>query len=730
MNTLNIPPQLFRRVVRQGLAMGLLAGWALAGNVDVKPLLDKMPAQTAAEQKAVFGDLLAGGPAAVQAVCARLTPPSTGGDSQARYLLGGLAFYTARPGAEANRRLYATALLDALPQAQDPENKAFLLGLLRWCGGPECVAPLGACLREPALVEPATQALLAIRAPGTAAVLLPALAPARGPAAITLVKALGELRFQPAVPAIAKLAASADRDLRHTALRALAEIGPGKRFWWTDYSSGNVLRRACQTGTGRDKIVAANLYLRYARRLAEGGARPRSAAVCREVLALAAAPDAASLRPAALNTLAEVAGDAALPDLVAAANSSNRTDSVAALNTLLAMPSGPAAGELSRILTSGPSHLRLALLNMLAGASHPALSDAIAANLKNADADLRTAAIQALQGKQGLAHLLALLPSAGAGDLPELKKQILALAGKKELPDVAAVLAKAPPPARVVILDILGQRYAAPCVAAVWGATADADPAVRLAALKALGATAAPEALPKMVALFLKLSDGGEQDVALRSVVMVAKTIANVEQRAGALLEVYAGASPRQKELLLVALPELGGQKALETVTAAVNGSEDNLRNAAVGALANWPDQAADAAMIQAAASATNVTQQALLLRGLVRVVREGTQPAAAKLGRYQAALAAARRPDEKKLILGALVDIKTMESLLLLDKYLDDPELRDEVASVAVLVACPEGDYKGLTDPAARPVLAKMAGLIKDEPTRKKVEDHLAGIK
>ncbi|MCX6998515.1 MAG: hypothetical protein NTV49_15885 [Kiritimatiellaeota bacterium] len=720
----------FRRMAWQGLALGLLVGQALAGNVEVKPLLARMPARTAAEEQAVFGELIKGGPEAVQAVCAKLAPPGKGGDSSARYLLGGLAFYAARPGAEAERRLCSDAMLEALRKVPDPEIKSFLLGLLRWCGGPECLAPLGVCLREPNLVEPATQALLAIRAPGTAAVLLPALKKARGNEAVTLVKALGELRAPPAVPALVELAAGADADLRPAALRALAEIGPRERLLWTDYSAGDALRRACRTGDAREKALAANLYLRYARRLAEYGARARGAAVCREVLALGAAPGAAHLRPAALNTLAAVCGEQAIPDLVAAVNSSNRTDSVSALHTLLAMPGAQSTGALNQILASGPDHLRIALLNALAGANSPAFSGAVAANLKHSDVDVRTAAIQTLHGKQGLASLLDLLPSASADELLELKKHILALADKKDLPDIAAVLAKAPALAQVVILDILSQRRAIACVTVVLGAAASADPAVRLAAMKALGTTAAPAQLPQMMALALKSTAADEQAAALRAVVAVAKVLPEAEQRAGMVLDVYPNAPAGIKAQLLGVLPELGGQQALETVTGAVTGPEDSIRNAAVGALANWPDQAAAATMLQAAAVITNLTHQALLLRGFVRLVRESGQPDTAKLGRYQEALAAARRSDEKKIILGALVDVKTLAALQLLDKYLDDPELRDEAASVAVLVACPEGNYKGLTDPAARPVLVRMAGVIKDEPVRKKVEAHLAGIK
>ena len=88
MNSRSMVFKLFRRVALPGLLMLLSAGLAWAGTVDVKSLVDRMPTQTAAEQQVVCGDLLKGGPEAVQAVCALLTPPATGGDSKARYLLG------------------------------------------------------------------------------------------------------------------------------------------------------------------------------------------------------------------------------------------------------------------------------------------------------------------------------------------------------------------------------------------------------------------------------------------------------------------------------------------------------------------------------------------------------------------------------------------------------------------------------------------------------------------
>ena len=248
--------------------------------------------------------------------------------------------------------------------------------------------------------------------------------------------------------------------------------------------------------------------------------------------------------------------------------------------------------------------------------------------------------------------------------------------------------------------------------------------------MKALGPIAIPEQLPKMTGLLLKVSDAAEQTAVMNSVTLVSKAIPDVEKRAEALLTALPSASPEKKAVIIGTLSQLGGQKALNTLTTASQGEDKNIRNAAMGALANWPDASAAGAMLDAAKRSPDLTQQVLLLRGYVRVVRADSQPPDKKLGMYSAALGAAKRPDEKKLILGALVDDKTIDALLLLGKYLDDPEIRDEAAALAVLVGCATGDYKGLSDPAARLVLSRVAAIVKDENTKKKVEAQITRIK
>jgi HEAT repeat protein len=709
------------------------AGTTFAGQPDVHAAVEKMPAANAQAAREVFETILQGGPPTLLDLCGRLQPPGAGDDHRVRYLLGGLAFHVARPDAAAERDLYARTLLAALEKAEHPDIRSFLMGLLRWCGGEECLAPLAAFLGDPDLTEPATQALLAIRAPGTAEAMLAALRRAEGGPAVTLVKALGELREARAVPLVAPYAAHADAEVRHTALQALADMVPSKARQRTGAGSPReLLRAACRTDDRLEQARNTALLLHHARRLAEAGARADAAALCREIMAQATDPTArgrSHLAPAALHVLAEAVGEGALPDLIAAVEGPDRTISVAALRALISMDRPSARAELDRVLTNGPDHLRLALLATLDDSTGAADFDAIASNLGHENPDVRAAAIRAMTHPRGLPALLAHLKADTTRQLPDIQKAILSIAGPDDMPALADALADAPAPARVLLLDLLGRRRATGSYDAVVALAAAAEPDVRLAALKALGGVATPDQLPKMTRLLLKTTASSEQTALLRSVIRVSKTMPDAERRADALLAVLPSASPQSTEAIVGSLSELGGAAALLAVTAAASGESEMIRNAALKSLADWTDESAAEAMLRAAARTTDLTQQVLLLRGYVRVIRASGLPAEEKLTRYRAALPLAPRPEDKTMILGAVVDLKNLEALRLLGDHLGDPAIREEAASLAVIVACADGDYTGLTDPAARPILSAVLEIVKDEKMRERVTTQITKI-
>ena len=229
----------------------------------VEELLGRMPAQTIQDMAAAGQDLIALGPDAIKAVCAMLVPPGAGDDPNARFLLSGLAKHVSRGGAAEARAMVSGAFAGALAAAADPEVKTFLINQFQVCGGAETVDALLKYLGDEQLAEPATQALLAIRTDNVVPALKAAFEGAEGARAVTLIKALGELRVTDMAGKVVPFAASENRETRLAAYQALAEMGAPQDL--------GALRNVYESAPPYEKAKVVSYGLAYARRLAEAG---------------------------------------------------------------------------------------------------------------------------------------------------------------------------------------------------------------------------------------------------------------------------------------------------------------------------------------------------------------------------------------------------------------------------------------------------------------------------
>ena len=81
-------------------------------------------------------------------------------------------------------------------------------------------------------------------------------------------------------------------------------------------------------------------------------------------------------------------------------------------------------------------------------------------------------------------------------------------------------------------------------------------------------------------------------------------------------------------------------------------------------------------------------TIKVLALRGFVRLVPQQDAPDAKKLESLKDAMAQADRDEEKRLVLSALGNVPTAESLALVTSHLDNPDLKEEACLAAVAIA------------------------------------------
>lgn len=187
------------------MALALIAGCGesltaspSSAELQVTETIGQMPAETSQQRDALASELVELNPQATLLLAKMLLPPTDPNDNAARYGLSALTHYTSRPGAEAERAVYAAALIKALPDIPEKQNQAFLISQLQLVGKDEAIEPLGAFLNDDVLADYAARALLSIHADGTEKVFLKALDSANDTNKATILHALGQLQSRTA----------------------------------------------------------------------------------------------------------------------------------------------------------------------------------------------------------------------------------------------------------------------------------------------------------------------------------------------------------------------------------------------------------------------------------------------------------------------------------------------------------------------------------------------------
>ena len=649
----------------------------------VSTVLARFPAETPAKKDALCAELLRLGPGAAADVCARVSSPGKGDDSRARFAVNGLAVHVTRPGAEAERVLFARVLVDALARTKDKTVAAFFLSQLQLVGRQESIRPLEKYLVDETLAGPATAVLLAIGGPQSTRAMAKALDKAPGSARLALVQALGEARSREAVKRILPLAQSADEGLRQAALFALANIG--------DPAAGGVLSRSRVAASRRERAAAPALYLLYARRLVESGRTTEGLQAARVVLESYRHPAESQHASAALSLVVSTVGAQALPDLLAAAGSPDRAFRGSALTLAERIPGSEATRRWVERAGKASPDVRAAIVAMLGQRGDAAALPFVRESLRSPDEIVRLAAIPAaarLGGPAVLPDLLPLLGSAGAAESAVLKAALVVYPASLVVPEAARLLDATPLPAKAALVEVLGEKGASGEIERVYRLAEDADPVLRDAALRALAPLAGEADLPRLVAMLEKAT---ETDTIVRlreAITAAALRNPDPERRAESLLVLLkTTTSPGKIEILRV-LPRVGGAGPLRAAGEETASPDPAVQSAAVGALSRWPDPAAAEALLRLASTTQSKDQFRTAVQGYARLVARSSLPVARKMAALEQALALPGDDADKRAVPTGLAGVREPESLRLLARCLDRPGLRDAAASALVDLA------------------------------------------
>ena len=243
---------------------------------------------------------------------------------------------------------------------------------------------------------------------------------------------------------------------------------------------------------------------------------------------------------------------------------------------------------------------------------------------------------------------------------------------------------------------------------------------VRVAAVKALVNTGGTEELPRLVVLLLDAENRSEVKACVTTYAALADGVDEPQTRDDLLVAALANASTDQKVRLLDALSRVGGTDALAATLAEMKNANADVRDAAIRALADWPDAAAAIALLDFAQSTEELKYQVLALRGYARLAAESGASDKEKAAMYRDGLNMAQRPEERKLMLKGLGDIRSDESLAIVGECLADDALKGEAALAAVKIACPRNDRdKGMMGAHVAKVLTAALGAIEDDAVR-----------
>jgi HEAT repeat protein len=254
----------------------------------------------------------------------------------------------------------------------------------------------------------------------------------------------------------------------------------------------------------------------------------------------------------------------------------------------------------------------------------------------------------------------------------DLNDRLAALIGDKEL--------------GVRAIRILAQRGYAGASSRLMAMTRSGDGAARGAAWEGLAELGTVADVDQLMAGLVKVTDESERKAAVKTIKAISSRAADKNKCFDSVAKHYPAANDDIKQIVIELAPSAGGDGALELVRAALKSGNKDLSGKAVRALAAWPNAAAMGDLRALSKTAEGETERILALRGYITRIDAccGSMPVPKRLEMFDAAAGMAGRPDEKRLVVSGLRNVKHIDAFRALTKYRADSSVKAE-AELAV---------------------------------------------
>jgi HEAT repeat protein len=603
-------------------------------------------------------------------------------DSRAR-LVAQMVLEAQKEGAPNRADLSARLAKVAADTKATADGRVFACRQLALLGEENALPTLVGLLSDATVGDWARRALEAM--PGEAAdtALIGALAQTTGTVQAGVVDSLGARAVAAAVPALAKLLASADPVVAASAANALGRIGG------TEAVAALQAAKPAQAAV-QGAIVRAVLAAAEADRLA--GHAPVAIASYSWVLKQEGTP--AFMRAAAFYGMGMCNPNIGLRAALGVAKTEDVEMVRAAAALARDLPGKAVAASFAQALGTLPAANQALFLDALADRGEAVVQPAVLELAKSPADDVRLAALQALAKVGDAAAVPALLEIAGdaeGGRSAEMARMSLSLMKPANVdPALVAALKSSAPERQAQIARALGARKATAAVPALLATARSDEREVAKESRKSLALLATPADLPEIVKLLAEQTSASARGDLENILVYVAKDIDGDDAKTAAILPALKGdLSAKARASLLDVLGRIGAESGLPALYAALDDSDGDIQRAAVKTLAeNWPTAAPIEKLRAMSLNADNMVLRVLSLRGYARMLAMPSRRSMKEtLGLYKEALALAKGEQEKRTLIMGLGDLCHPDALEFVKPYLKDDAVKSEALLAALKI-------------------------------------------
>jgi hypothetical protein len=231
----------------------------------------------------------------------------------------------------------------------------------------------------------------------------------------------------------------------------------------------------------------------------------------------------------------------------------------------------------------------------------------------------------------------------------------------------------------------------------------DADDETRAAALTALGSVVGPSDLASLVTRVVTPRNAKDVATAQQALRAACTRMPDREVCAKQLVAAMSQAPVSAQCALLEILGAMGGSEALAAMGRAAREPNPEKQDVASRLLGEWMTVDAAPVLLDLASTATDAKYETRALRGYIRLVRQFTLPDTQRAEMCRAALKAAKRDAEKKLVLEVLERYPSLDMLKLATEAAKTPSLKPEAVAASLTIA----QKLGVKSPEVQQLLA-----------------------